>query len=62
MVRVFWRDRYYTFEGKVTGLEVIKRLGLKEEEVLLLKDGKLLPPDIPLEEGEIKVIPVISGG
>lgn len=62
MVKVLWRDRYYSFEGKVTGHEVIKRLGLKEEEVLLLKDGKLLPPDIPLEEGEIKVIPVISGG
>lgn len=62
MVKVFWRDKSYTFEGKLTGLEVIKRLGLKEEEVLLLKDGKLIPPDVPLEEGEIKVIPVISGG
>ena len=62
MVRVTYRERTYTFEGKVTGSFILKELGLREEEVLLVKDGQLLPPDEPLEDGEVKVVPVVSGG
>lgn len=55
-------EERHAFEEGVTGFEILKALGLKEEEVLLLKDGRLLPPDAKVEEGEVKVIPVISGG
>lgn len=55
-------ERRYTFAEGITGFEILKALGLKEEEVLLLRDGRLLPPDAKVEEGEVKVIPVISGG
>ncbi len=62
MVVVLHGDKRFTFQRKITGFEILKALGLREEEVLLVKDGKLLPMDLPVEEGEIRVIPVISGG
>lgn len=62
MVRVIHQDKPHTFEGRVTGLKILKELGLKEEEVLLIKDGELLPLDEPVEEGEVRVVPVVSGG
>lgn len=62
MVTVLYQGKRYTFEGKVDGFKILRELGLKEEEVLLVKDGKLLPLDQPLQQGEVKVIPVVSGG
>lgn len=55
-------EKRHIFEGGVTGFQILRALGLKEEEVLLLKDGRLLPLDAKVEEGEVRVIPVISGG
>ncbi len=62
MVLVVHGDKKIQLEGKLTGYQILKKLGLKEEEVLLVKDGRLFPLDEEITEGEIRVIPVISGG
>jgi len=59
---VIYRDEEQSFEDGLTGRELLKRLGLTEEEALLVSEGKLLPLDEELPREEVKVIPVLSGG
>ncbi len=61
MVKVKYLEKEHIFERKMTGQRLLKELGLMEEEVLLVRDGKIIPLDEPLE-GEVEIIPVISGG
>ena len=43
--------------------DVIHRLGLNPEEYVVLKGGKLVLEDDPVEEGdELTLVPVVSGG
>lgn len=62
MIKVIYRDEEQSFEDGLTGRELLKRLGLTEEEALLVSGGKLLPLDEELPREEVKVIPVLSGG
>lgn len=42
--------------------EILESLGINPETVVVVKDGLPVPTDEVAEEGEIKVIRVISGG
>ncbi len=42
--------------------DLLSRLGINPETVVIVKDGKPVPVDDFVEEGEIVVMRVISGG
>lgn len=42
--------------------EILESLGINPETVVLVKDGMPVPVEELAEEGEVKVIRVISGG
>ncbi len=48
-------------EGK-TYEDVLKELGINPETVVVVKEGLPVPSDEQVEEGEVKVLRVISGG
>lgn len=43
-------------------VDLLNRVGINPETVVIVKDGLPIPVDDKVEEGEIKVIRVISGG
>ncbi|MGC8495144.1 MAG: MoaD/ThiS family protein [Syntrophobacteraceae bacterium] len=63
MVKVFFRESEFEAPGNVTIRELIKGLGLNPLSVLAVQEGKLVSNETRLkDEGEIKLISVISGG
>ncbi len=63
MVKVHFRDTEIERPGKITIRELIKDLGLNPQSVLAVREGKLVSNETRLgEDGEIKLISVISGG
>lgn len=58
------QKREVEIKGKIRGRELFKKLGLNEEEYLLIVDGKLTPLEEYISEynKKIEIIPVISGG
>ncbi len=57
------RDRIHEVEAGVDLERAIRELGIIPETVLPVREGKILPPDHRLEEGEeIELVDVISGG
>lgn len=63
MVKVFFRESELETPGNTTIREVITGLGLNPQSVLAVRDGKLVNNETRLgNEGEIKLISVISGG
>ncbi len=58
------QKREVEIKGKIRGRELFKKLGLNEEEYLLIVDGKLTPLEEYITEynKKIEIIPVISGG
>lgn len=49
--------------GSHTVKEILKRLDINPESVLVIRDKKILTPDVVVKEDEeIEVWPVISGG
>ena len=63
MIRVTFKDTQREMPGNVTIRELMTGLGLNPQSVLALKDGKLVNNETRLgNEGEIKLISVISGG
>ncbi len=62
-MKVTYRDRVWTFDEPLTVAQLLKRIGLLPESVLVVRDGKLLTEDQRLYPGdEVKVVAVISGG
>ncbi|MBO8128811.1 MAG: MoaD/ThiS family protein [Peptococcaceae bacterium] len=50
-------------KGRHTVGKVLKMLEINPETVLVIKDGQLVPRDTVVEEdGEIEILPVVSGG
>ncbi len=58
------KTREVDIKGKIRGRELFKKLGLNEEEYLLIVDGKLLPLEEYVKDSDkkVEIIPVISGG
>jgi sulfur carrier protein ThiS len=62
-MRVTYRGKHWLFEKPLTVLQVLKHVDLIPENVLVIRDGKLLTEDKKLMPGdEIKIVSVISGG
>ena len=62
-MKVTYRDRVWIFDEPLTVAQLLKRIGLLPESVLVVRDGKLLTEDQRLHPGdEVKVVAVISGG
>ncbi len=55
------REEIEIEEGKKY-YDLLKKLGINPETVVVVKDGKPVPVDDSVEEGEIIVMRVISGG
>ncbi len=63
MVKVHFRGSEIETPGKMTVRELMKSLGLNPQSVLAVVDGNLVSNETRLsDQGEIKLISVISGG
>jgi sulfur carrier protein len=63
MVKVIFRNTERQIPGNITIRELITDLGLNPQSVLAVKDGKLVNNETRLgNQGEVKLISVISGG
>lgn len=62
-VKIFGEDREVEFLKPINGLGVLKELGLSVNSTLILRDGKPIPEDLDLEEGDsLVIIKSFSGG
>ena len=64
-MRVLLRNpsRELTFEGPMSVIKLLNKLGLNRESVLVIEDGTLVPGDAILPDGAtVEIRPVISGG
>jgi len=63
MVKVIFRNAECQIPGNITIRELITQLGLNPQSVLAVRDGKLVNNETRLgNQGEVKLISVISGG
>jgi sulfur carrier protein len=63
MITVTYNDCEWQVPGNITIRELMADLGLNPQSVLALRDGKLVSNETRLgNEGEIRLISVISGG
>lgn len=62
-MHVIYRDRTWDFDEAMTVKQLLKRLELLPEAVLVVREGTLLTEDQTVHPGEtIKIVAVISGG
>lgn len=63
MIKVTYRQQAWEVAGHITVRELIERVGLNPATVLAVRNGKLVLDSEKLDEdGEIKLIAVITGG
>lgn len=63
MIKVIFKNTESQTLGNITIQELIKGMGLDPQSILAVKDGKLVNNGTRLgNQGEIRLIPVISGG
>jgi len=63
MVKVIFRNAEWQIPGNITVQKLITDLGLNPQSVLAVRDGKLVNNETRLgDQGEVKLISVISGG
>ncbi|MEM1578503.1 MAG: MoaD/ThiS family protein [Archaeoglobaceae archaeon] len=56
------KEEIIEVDGKKRYSDILEELGINPETVVLVRDSLPLPIDDFVEEGEVKVIRVISGG
>jgi len=62
-LQVVYRGKILLFDEKLNGYQLLKRLGVLPESVLVVREGKLLTEDEWLHPGDsVKVVTVVSGG
>jgi sulfur carrier protein ThiS len=62
-VKLVYRKETYSVRPGMTLRAALEKIEINPEEVLGLREGKLMTDDLLLEEGEtIKLVSVISGG
>jgi thiamine biosynthesis protein ThiS len=62
-MRVTYRDKQWQFDEALTVHQMLKRLRLLPESVLVVRNGHLVTEDRRLQPGdEVEIIAVISGG
>jgi len=63
MIKVIYRNKQWKVPGRRTVREVIEAVGLNPAMVLAVRNGKLvLDSEMLGDDGELKLIAVISGG
>lgn len=63
MVKLKHRERTYEVEPGKPLEGALRELGIIPETVIPVRDGRIIPPDYRVEEGEeIELVDVISGG
>ena len=62
-MQVTYRDKNWSFEVSLTVMQMLKRVDILPESVLVVRNGKLVTEDQHLTPGdEVKIVSVISGG
>ncbi len=61
VVRIFGRKETFKFE-RATPMEIYEKLGFYSSEWIAMHNKKIIPDDQMIEDGEITLIPVVSGG
>ena len=63
MVKIIYRNKHWELPGGMTVRDAILKCGLNPEQVLAVRNGKLINEATILKDGEeIKLVAVISGG
>ena len=63
MIKITYRNKQWDLSGGMTVRDAILKCGLNPEQVLAVRNGKLINEATILQNGEeIKLIAVISGG
>ena len=63
MVKIIYRTKHWDLAGGMTVRDAIIKCGLNPEQVLAIRNGKLINEATIMKDGEeIKLIAVISGG
>ncbi len=63
MIKITYRNKQWDLSGGMTVRDAILKCGLNPEQVLAIRNGKLIHEATILKDGEeIKLIAVISGG
>lgn len=62
-MQVVYRDKQYTFEEAMTVYQLLKKLKLLPESVLVVRNGQLITEDHHLAPDDaVKIVAVVSGG
>ena len=62
-MKIIYRDKVWELKGRTTVRDVIKKVGLRPQAVLAVRDGELITEDTRLKDGDaIQLVAVISGG
>ena len=62
-MQVIYRNHTWTFDEKLTVLQMLKLVDLLPESVLVVRNGQLVTEDQHLQPGDnVKIVSVISGG
>ena len=62
-MKIIYRGKTWTLEGRTTVRDAIKKVGLHPQAVLALRDGKLITDDVLISgDDEVQLIAVVSGG
>jgi sulfur carrier protein ThiS len=62
-MQVTYRDQKWIFHEPLTVLQMLKRVNIVPESVLVVRDGTLVTEDQHLKvDDEVKIVSVISGG
>lgn len=62
-VRLHQPKREIEVDGPITIVNLLARLGLHRDAVLVIRDGELVPGDAALADSDtVEIRPVISGG
>ncbi len=62
-MQITYRDKSWTFNEPFTVLQMLKRVDLLPENVLVVRNGTLVTEDQHLKPGDVvKIVAVISGG
>ncbi|MFZ0927554.1 MAG: MoaD/ThiS family protein [Syntrophobacteraceae bacterium] len=63
MVKVIFKNVEWQIPGNITVRKLMTDLGLNPQSVLAVRDGKLVNNETRLgDQGEVKLISVVSGG
>lgn len=62
-MNIIYRDKTWQMADALTVTQLLERLEVLPENVLVIRNGKLVSEDHPLSPGdEVKIVDVISGG